>query len=176
MNRNAFIIAVSLIVANPCCGAQQIPALQVTTLDKSQITLPLPGSTKPLLILVAFSRKGGDDTAAWNKHFRANYETDPRIDYIELADLERIPSVVLAMILHGMRRSVQEPERSRLAPLFSQGELWKRLVAEGDPNIAYVVVADPAGHVVWQTKGPASDDKAKALEAAILQLEARVRP
>jgi hypothetical protein len=82
----------------------------------------------------------------------------------------------MTMILHSMRRSVQEPERSRLAPFFSRGEDWKKLVAETDPNITYVVLASPDGHVVWQSHGPATDDKTAALESAILQLTTHARP
>jgi hypothetical protein len=176
MKSRLLILTVAVIVATLQGLAQQIPATQVTTLDDKRITLPVPGSKKPLLALVAFSRKGGDDTAAWNQHFKTNYEIDPRIDYVELADLQGVPSFVVSMIVHGMRRSVHEPERSHLAPFFSREDEWKKLVAETDPSMTYVVLANSGGHVVWQSYGPATDDKAAALESAILQLATDPRP
>ena len=79
----------------------------------------------------------------------------------------------MRMILHGMRRSVHEPEKSQLAPFFSQEDAWKKLVDYKDPNATYVVLADPVGHVVWQTHGPASTAKAADLEAAVAHLQPR---
>lgn len=98
------------------------------------------------------------------------YETDPRIDYYELTDFQGVPSFVMKMILHGMRRSVKEPERSHFAPLYTNENDWEKLVDYKASNIAYLVLADPGGQVVWQTHGPAGDAKAANLEAAVTKL------
>lgn len=161
--------AIAVLCALPCL-AQQIPHTEAKSLASQSIVVPVPGATKPLLVIIAFSREGGNDSGAWNKAFHLRYETDPRIDYVELADLQGVPSFILGMILHGMRRSVQEPEKSHLAPFFSQEDLWKKLVSFKDPKVAYVVLADASGRVVWQTTGPASDQKVAALETAIVDL------
>ncbi len=164
----AFRVALVLaIVVSLSASAQQIPHTEAKSLTNPPIVVPVPGATKPLVVIIAFSRKGGDDSGAWNKAFHMRYETDPRIDYVELADLQDVPTFVTGMILHGMRRSVPEPEKSHLAPFFSQDEAWKRVVSFKDPKVAYVVLADASGHVVWQTTGPASDQKVAALETAI---------
>lgn len=155
--------------------SQQIPQMEVTTLTNQHVVLPVPGSSRPLLVLVTFSHKGGDDAAEWNKLFNDRYETDPRLDYCELADFQGVPSFVMKMILHGMRRAVHEPEKSHLAPFFSQEDGWKKLVDFGDPGVTYVVLADAGGRVVWQTHGPASDGKVGQLEAAIVSLQSRSR-
>ncbi len=165
--RSSLLGAACLLSSAISCFAQQIPPIDVTTLTGTRVLLPQPGGGKPLLILVTFSRKGSADADAWNKHFKTVYETDPRVQYLELADLQGVPSFVLSMILHGMRRSVAEPERSHLAPMFSTGDDWKKLVGANDLNVTYVVLANPAGHVVWQTSGPATDQKAADLQAAV---------
>lgn len=151
-------------------AAQQIPHTEAKSLTDRPIVVPVPGATKPLVVIIAFSSKGGDDSGAWNKAFHLRYETDPRIDYVELADFQGVPSFVMGMIMHGMRRSVHEPEKSHLAPFFSQEDTWKRVVSFKDPKVAYVLLADPSGRIVWQTSGPASDAKVAALEAAITDL------
>jgi hypothetical protein len=162
-------LAVAVLFGVPCF-AQQIPHTEAKSLTNQPIVVPLPGATKPLLVIIAFSSKGGDDTQAWNKAFHMRYETDSRIDYAELADFEGVPSLIMGMILHGMRRSVQEPEKSHLAPFFSQEDAWKKVVSFKDPKVAYVLLADPSGRVVWQTTGPVSDQKIAALETAIVHL------
>jgi hypothetical protein len=167
--RQGIALVVAVLFVLPCF-AQQIPHTEGKSLTDQPIVVPIPAATKPLVVIIAFSSKGGDDTQAWNKAFHMRYETDPRIDYAELADFQGVPSFIMRMILHGMRRSVQEPEKSHLAPFFSQEDAWKKLVSFGDSKVAYVLLADPSGRVVWQTTGPVSDQKVAALETAIVDL------
>jgi hypothetical protein len=152
--------------------SQQIPRTEVTTLTGAHVALPQEANGKPLLLLLTFSHKGTDDLAAWNKRFKVSYAKDPRIGYFELADFQGVPPFVMKMILHGMRRSVHEPERSHLAPFVTQEDDWKKLVNYGDPKIIYLILADGSGHVIWQTHGPATDEKAVELEAAIAKQHA----
>lgn len=167
---------VCLALALPLSSlSQQIPQMGVTTLTDQRVVLPVPGSSRPLVVLVTFSHKGSNDVAAWNKLFKARYETDPRVDYCELADFQGVPSFVMKMILHGMRRSVEEPEKSHVAPFYANEDAWKKLVGFSDPDVTYVVLADSAGRVAWQVHGPASDAKAAQLEAAIVSLQLRSR-
>jgi hypothetical protein len=149
--------------------SQQIPRTDVTTLTGTHVFLPKEAKGKPLLLLLTFSHKGSDDLSAWNKRFKVSYATDPRIDYFELSDFQGVPPFVMKMILHGLRRSVHEPERSHFAPFYTQEDGWKKLVNYGDPKITYLILADSSGHVVWQTRGPATDGKAAELEAAIVK-------
>ena len=156
--------------------AQQIPPIDGTTLTGVHVALPSPANTKPLLIVVAFSHKGGDDAGAWNKRFQPLYAEQARVDYVELADFQGVPSFIMTMILHGMRRSVQEPERSHLAPFFSQQDAWKKLIGFSSANIAYALLADPAGHVVWHATGPATDAKAAEMLAALARMSGPGHP
>lgn len=151
--------------------SQQIPRTDVTTLTGARVALPEAAKGKPLLLLLTFSHKASDDLAAWNKHFKIAYATDPRIEYFELADFQGVPPFVVKMILHGMRRSVHEPERSHLASFDTHEEDWKKLVNYGDAKVTYAALADGSGHVVWQTHGPATDEKAGELESAIVKLQ-----
>lgn len=172
MRANLFVIALLIYSAVNLC-AQQIPRTELTTLTDSHVVIPIVPPVKPLLVLVGFSHKSGEDAAAWNKVYKVRYETDPRLDYYEIADFEGVPSLVMKMILHGMRKSFQEPERSHFAPFYAHEQEWKKLVGFSDPNISYLVLADKTGRVVWQVHGPASAAKAADLEAAIAKLQAQ---
>lgn len=164
------LLALALALAALPASAQQIPHIDVTTLSNGHVVLPAPGSSKPILVVVAFSSKGGDDNAAWDKRFQPIYTKDARFDCIELADLQGVPAFIAKMIVNGMRHSAHEPGKSHLAPFFGVGD-WKTLVGERDKNIGYVLVADPSGHIVFQTHGPATDAKAAEALAAIKKLE-----
>jgi hypothetical protein len=50
------------------------------------------------------------------------------------------------------------------------------LVKYDDPQIAYVVLVDAEGHVVWQSRGPATEAKALELESTITNLSAPEQP
>ncbi|HEX3985608.1 MAG TPA: hypothetical protein VHX13_03270 [Acidobacteriaceae bacterium] len=169
MPRTLLALAVAL-AALPAC-AQQIPAIDVTTLSNGHVVLPAPNSIKPILIVIAFSAKGGDDSGAWNKRFQPAYTKDSRFDYLELADFQGIPPFIMKMIMHGMRRSVQEPEKSHLAPFYAGEAKWETLVGASNKKIAYALLADPSGHVVYQTHGPATDAKAAEVLYALAKLE-----
>jgi hypothetical protein len=169
MFRALLVLAVAL-AALPAC-AQQIPRVDVTTLSNRHVVLPTPGSTKPIVIVIAFSARGGEDTSAWNRRFQSAYTSDSRFEYLELADFQGIPAFLTRMILRAIRRSVREPERSHLAPFYTAEDAWKGLVGASNTSIAYVLVADPSGHIVFQTHGPATDAKAAAVQNERLRLE-----
>ncbi|MFZ0631533.1 MAG: hypothetical protein WA399_12940 [Acidobacteriaceae bacterium] len=170
------LLALAFALAAVPVFAQQIPHIDVTTLDNGHVVLPASGSQKPIVIVIAFTARGGDDSGAWNKRFQPVYTKDSRFDYIELADFQGIPSFIMKMIMHGMRRSVHEPEKSHLAPFYSEEGKWEGLVGASNKNIAYVLVADPSGHVVFQTHGPATDAKAGDVLDALTKLEHRSAP
>ena len=148
---------------------QVIPQTQGTALTGAFVTFPKAGSKKPIVLVLSFSHKASGDVTAWNKHFEADY-TSGLVDYYELADFQGVPSWIMKMILHGMRRSVQEPEQSHLIPFFSGENEWKGLVGYSSPSIAYVVLADGSGRIASQTRGPASVAKAADLDAIIAKL------
>ena len=176
MNRWSWFYAFALVVliASPLFS-QQIPQTELITLTNARVSIPIEPGVKPLLLLVGFSHKSSKDASAWNKLFKECYETDPRIDYYEIADFQGVPSFVMKMILHGIRNSLQEPERSHFAPLYTHEQEWKKLVGFDDPDVIYVLLADKTGRVVWQIRGPANADKASELEAAIVNLHGQAK-
>jgi len=156
--------------------AQSVPSVETKTLDGEPVVLPGAGRAKPLLLLLGFSHKSDDDFRKWAERARTPYVSDSRIDYYELVDQQGVPSIIDKMILHGMRRAVKEPRRSHFAPFYQHETDWKKLVKYDDPNVAYVVLADPEGRVVWESKGPASEAKALELESMITKLSAQSVP
>ena len=105
----------------------QIVPPPMSTLSGQRVTFPKVGSKKPLLLVLSFSSRSNTDLTSWNKHFKSPYANNSRIDYYELADFQGVPSFIMKMILHGMRRSVAEPEWSHLAPFLSDEDKWKKL-------------------------------------------------
>jgi hypothetical protein len=169
------VFGVALLFSAGTSFSQTVPRTQITTLTGQSVTFPKIGGEKPLLLLLSFSHQGSDDMTGWNKHFKVPYASDGRVDFYELADFQGVPSFIMRMILHGTRRSVQEPERSHFAPIYADEDKWKKLVNFDDSKIVYIVLANEKGAVVWQTRGPASEAGAAGLEAAVAKLRATQR-
>ena len=165
-----WVCALVFLIAPPLFP-QQIPPTDLITLTNARVSIPIQPGVKPLLLLVGFSHKSSKDASTWNKLYNERYETDPRLDYYEIADFQGVPSFVMKMILHGIRKSLQEPERSHFAPFYTHEQEWKKLVGFEAPDVIYVVLADKTGRVVWQIRGPATADKVTALEAAVVDLQ-----
>jgi hypothetical protein len=156
-----------------CAGfadAQQVPATRAKTIAGTEVTLPQAGSTRPLVLAIGFSHRGGNEVQAWDKRLAPLYLQDPRMDYYQVADFQGVPSLIMKMILHGMRREVPSNEHARFILLDSHEDEWKRLVNFTSSGDAYLVVADPSGRVTWQTRGAITDAQLAALQAAVSNL------
>jgi hypothetical protein len=127
-------------------------------------------------VVVGFSHKSSGDFKAWNQRALSPYLNDRRIDYYELADLQGVPSFVRGMILHGMRREIPEAQHSHFAPLTAGEEEWKKTVGYSASNNTYLILAEPSGHVVWQTSGVPDDEKVAALKQALARLTHSAQP
>lgn len=105
-----------------------------------------------------FSKKSGEPSRVWGKKISADYNTDARITYFVVPVLQDAPSLVRPMILHGMRKTVPAQELPHFVPLYSNESDWKRIVNFSAPDDAYLIVATPDAHPIWQAHGAYSDD------------------
>jgi hypothetical protein len=167
---------IACLVITCTCLAQSVPSITATALDGSAVTFPRSQSQKPLLVIVGFSRKSSGDFKQWNQRALSPYITDPRIDYYELPELQGVPSLVRTMILHGMRREIPKAQHSHFAPLTAGEDEWKKTVGYSPSQDTYLVLAEPSGHIVWQTSGLPDDEKVTALKQALARLTQSAQP
>ncbi len=170
-SRHAFLrcalLPTALFVLLPLSRAQQIPATQAKTIAGSSVSFPDAASSKPLLFVVGFSHQSSGPCQAWDKRLAPLYLDDARILYYEAADFQGVPSLIMKMILHGMKKEIPANEHSRFVLLDANEDQWKSAAKYSAPNEPYVLLATPAGHIVWQTHGAVTDDQFAALQAAI---------
>lgn len=157
-------------------SAQSIPAFKGKALDNSEIILPSPGSQQLLILIVGFSRKSGDVCEVWSKKISADYRADARIAYFSLPVLESAPSLFRPMIVRGMRKGVPAQEQRRFVPIYSSESDWKKLVNFSAPDDAYLIVATPDGHPVWQAHGAYSDAIYAELQKSVVTLLEKSSP
>jgi hypothetical protein len=78
-----------------------------------------------------------------------------------------VPSFIKGMILHGMGREIHGAEQSHFAPLTAGEADWKRAVGYSSSDNTYIVLADPAGHIVCQAHGAPDQQKISELKKAL---------
>jgi hypothetical protein len=137
---------------------------------------PKSQSHRLLLVVVGFSHKSSGDFKEWNQRALSPYLNDPRIDYYEMADLQGVPSLIRTMILHSMRREVPKAQHSHFAPLTDGEDEWKKAVGYSATKDTYLILAEPAGRIVWQTSGAPDDDKVAAFKQALTRLLPPAQP
>jgi hypothetical protein len=150
--------------------AQSIPPVQAKALDDSDVTLPVPGGHQLLILVLGFSHKSGEACGPWGKRLAAEYSSDPRVTFYELAELQSAPSFVRGMIVHGMRKDVPGSQQPHFVPLFDHEPEWKQVVNFSAPDDPYILITAPDGHILWQTHGPVSDSAYADLKSAVTKL------
>ncbi len=151
-------------------SAQQIPTTQFTTLTGESHRIPDASDARPMLLVLAFSHAASADVERWNRLTKMSYSADARIRYFEFADLEGAPSFLRGMIVHQMRRAIPAPENAHFAALTAQDSAWKQLVSLGNPDVAYFVLADAQGRVLWQTHGPCTPETVSAVRNQVMRV------
>jgi hypothetical protein len=158
-----------LICAAPA-PTQTIPTVKAKAIDDSDVTLPNPASQQILILIVGFSKKSGEICQLWTKRISHEMLEDPRVDYYQIAHLEGAPKLMRPVILHGMRGALTPQEQSHFIPLYDHVDVWKTLVNFTAPDDAYLIVADPAGHIVWQVHGVFSESIYADLKKTVTSL------
>lgn len=157
----------ALCILVPLSQAQQIPATHAKTIDGSSVSFPDAASGKPLLFVVGFSHQSGTPCQAWDKRLSPLYLNDSRILYYQAADFQGVPSFLLKMILHGMKKEIPANEHSRFVLLQADEDQWKSAAKFTAANDPYILLANPTGQIVWQTHGVVTDEQLTALQAAV---------
>jgi len=153
------VFAVLLVLA-AALSAQTIPHTEAETLSGRKIVLPDASAGHPAVLIVAFSRAGGDASGRWNTQLRQEFASNENLHFYTVAVLQDAPKLVRGIIRHGMRSSIPQNEQDSFALLYKDEGIWKKLVYFSEADDAYVLLADSTGQVHWHTHGKAPDQQA----------------
>jgi hypothetical protein len=163
-----FALLVTMLVLSVLPGVSQtIPPIKAKALDDTEVILPKSGSPQFFVLVLGFSHKSAENCAPWGKRLAADYHSEVRVSYYQVPVLQDAPSFVRGFIVRGMRKDMPAAEQSHFVPLYDHEADWKKLVGFSAPDDAYLVLADPDGHVLWQSHGPISDTAYADLKSAL---------
>ena len=136
-------------MASALAGAQEAtigsepPKLHGNTLDGTGIVIPDACRGKVTLLLLGFSKNGGQLTLAWRTPLLADFPPDPRLTYYTVALLERAPSLLRGMIRAGMRRSTALADRAHVLTAMVDEAAWINYLKLKDQRLPAVLLLDP---------------------------------
>src|SRR5579862_8494854 len=106
---------------------QAIPHTDAETLSDKKIVLPDAFAGHTAILIIGFSRAGGDSCTRWDKELRKEFSAVSALRIYSVAELQDAPKMVRGLIRHGMRKNVPNDEQDSFVLLYADEDLWKRL-------------------------------------------------
>jgi ATP10 protein len=167
-------ISVALLLAGaPHAAAQTLavgtalPQLRGETLLGNSLVLPDAAAGKAAFLTIGFSKKGGKNTRAWSERFAKDYGSHANLTSYSVAMLEEAPKILRGFIKAGIKKSVPPQAQSRFLIVTSDEAAWKKYLNVADDDLAYVLLIDGNGRVIWKDQGAFDDKKYEALKAKL---------
>jgi hypothetical protein len=138
------------------CFGQAMPATAGETLSGKKIVLADEVRGHAAVLVAGFSREGGNGTGAWVKAIHS----DPLISGVavyQVAMIAGAPSLIRGMIKSGMKKGTPPAEQGYFVVLTQDEKLWRSYFDVGDDQVAYVMLIDGSGKVLWHGHGSAAD-------------------
>jgi hypothetical protein len=146
------------------CRAQTMPVTEGETLSGKKVKPADLASGHDAVLVAGFSHEAGMRCGAWMKALKS----DPAlkdVTVLDLAMLEKAPSMLRGMIKSGMRKNVSSMDQDRIVVMTQDQQSWEKYFSVDNTNDPYVLVLNAKGDVVWHGHGTA--DLEPALKSAI---------
>jgi hypothetical protein len=151
------------------------PKIHGETVNGRPIELPEAAAGKIALLLLGFSKQGGEQTGVWEDHVSKDFADDPRFTVYTIAVLEGVPALFRGMVKSGIRSGTPAPKRDRMVTTVSGEAALKKFAGVSDSKIPYLVLLDASGHVRWRGHGPFEQGQYGALKAVVKHMEAEAK-
>ena len=170
------VLAIGGIAAEPAAPGTNPPNIHGETLNGNSIDLPQAAAGKVTVLILGFSKQGGQQTGIWEKHLSQDFSGDAHFTSYTVAVLEDAPALFRKMIKAGIRSGTPTPKRDYVITTESGEASLKRFLGVSDNNIPYLLLLDGTGRVCWSGQGTFEEHQYEALRTAIKDREAEAKP
>jgi hypothetical protein len=132
----------------------ELPRLRGELLSGRRIVLPDSAHGSALLLLLGFTYESRHDVEAWAERVRRDFGPDSRLVCYEIPMIGGAARLARPFIDRGMRRGTPRELHERVITVYRDAGEWKQRVGFSEPNVAYLLLVDGEGRVVWRAKGP----------------------
>ena len=116
-----------------------------------KIKMLIPAAT--LALAIGFTYKSRFAVEEWVKHFRADFDKEPRATFFEVPIIGGMAKMGKWFIDSGMRRGTPKSDHENVITVYGGTDAWKKQLNVGDETYAYLVLLDAKGNVAWQHAG-----------------------
>jgi len=160
-----------LFCAAPYLHGESFPAVNVSTLAGRELSLPEALAGRSSFLVTGFSQSSEKQTTVWRKEVEQAYSSDSRLVVYPVVVIENIPHIFHGLLVAGIRAGVPRDTWYRFLVVSAEESKWKSLIGWLGPDIAYLVLLDSSGAVVWKASGAYTKSAAESLAAAVRHLE-----
>jgi hypothetical protein len=147
-----------------------LPELRGEYLSGRKANLPADCSGRVTLVLFGFTYESRFPVEAWTHRFRAEFGKNPEVTFYEVPMIGGMARLGKWFIDGGMRRGTPKADQENVITVYGGTAPWKQRLDVKDEDVAYLVVVDRKGNVVWTHAGPFAEDQYKVLAAQIHKL------
>ena len=148
------------------------PRILGETANGTPIELPDAAAGKVTLLILGFSKQGGQQTGAWADRVSQDLASDPHFTRYTIAVLEGVPTLLRGMVKSGIEKGTPPAKRDHMVTTVSGQAAWKKYAGVTDTKVPYLVLLDGGGHLRWRGHGLFEQQQYEALRAAVKNLEA----
>jgi hypothetical protein len=130
-----------------------LPPLKGEFLTGREAVLPGAAQGKPALLAIGFTYKSRFAVEEWVKHFRADFDKEPRATFFEVPIIGGMAKMGRWFIDSGMRRGTPKTDHEHVVTVYSEAGEWKKRLDFKAPDAAYLVLLDKDGKVAWTFTG-----------------------
>ena len=124
-------------------------------------------------MLFGFTYQSRFAVEAWTKRFRADFEKNPQVTFYEIPMIGGMARLGKWFIDSGMRRGTPKTDHENVITVYGGTDPWKQRMAFSDAKMAYLILLDASGKVVWKHAGSFEPEQYKTLSTRVSQLIAQ---
>jgi hypothetical protein len=143
-----------------------LPSVTAYALDRGKVTLPADFATPLNLLILSFQRDQQSAVDGWVPVVAQVNGAHPRVQLWSLLISPRANFLYRWWLNASLRGSLAADQpRHFTVPLYVDKTQFLRSLQIRSEQQIVVVLTDRAGHVVWRTAGPVTDDKKTAFNS-----------
>lgn len=149
----------------PIALGDTLPRLRGALLSGREFVLPDSSLDAATLLLLGFTYDSRRDVEAWAGRFRRDFGTDTGIACFEVPVIGGAGRLARPFIDRGMRRGTPRERHDHVLTVYRAAGDWKRRVGFSEPDVAYLLLLDRAGRLIFSARGPFDEDGYRTLAA-----------
>jgi hypothetical protein len=155
--------ASALAAPAPLKPGDPMPPLRAELLSGHKIALPDSVKGFVAVLFMGFTYESRHDVEAWTRRFHRDFGADSSLRWWEVPIIGGAARLARPFIDGGMRRGTPAALHDHVITLYHDAGAWKKRMECEDANVAYLLLIDREGRVIWRGHGPLSDAAYEAL-------------